>query len=232
MALQLIIGNKKYSSWSLRAWVFMQQNQIEFDEVHISLKAVIEQQDKTLLREYLSDDKVPVLVDNGNKIWDSLAILEYLSENYLNNSGYPANKEAKALARSISCEMHSSFMAIRSEIPMNCAKKFNKIVLSAQAQVELARVQQLWQLCRDKYSQDGPWLFGAYSIADAMFAPIALRFYGYNISLSTNSENYVNQVINQPCIEKWIKQGQLEQEIIQEDEIDVVGNIKVEIWKS
>lgn len=229
MSIQLIIGNKNYSSWSLRPWVFMQHNEIDFTEKQIAL---YEQDTDAKLSEYHSDFKVPILIDDKIEVWDSLSILEYLSEQYMQGQGYPTNVEARALARSICNEVHSSFMNVKNELPMNCRKKFNHVVLSDKAQEEVKRICDIWQMCKSQQQAKGKWLFGNYSIADAMFAPIALRFSGYSIKLDRHSQTYVENVLEQPCIIEWMKQGQSEKETIQEDEITVSGNITVETWRS
>ncbi|WP_455220737.1 glutathione S-transferase family protein [Kaarinaea lacus] len=215
--LTLIIGNKNYSSWSLRPWVFMKQCHIAFAEKRIALFTDTTNQE---LAPYNSDFKVPVLQDDDLLIWDSLSILEYLSERYLDNNGWPGDVNARAFARTISCEMHSSFFNVRKELPMNCRKKFHNIRLSAEAEREVERIKTLWRQCRSRYSADGEWLFGKYSIADAMFAPVALRFEGYSIPLNEVEEAYVQSVLKQPCIIEWIEAGKLEKEVIVEDEIE------------
>lgn len=215
--LTLIIGNKNYSSWSLRPWVFMKQNQIEFQEKRVALFV---ESTADELAAYNSDFKVPVLQDGDFLVWDSLAILEYLSENYLASKGWPADRHARALARSISCEMHSSFANVRNELPMNVRKKFRNVTPSLEAEREIERIKSLWRQCRTQYGANGEWLFGEYSIADAMFAPIALRFEGYSIPLAGIEASYVQSVLQQSCIMDWIAAGTLETEVIGEDEIE------------
>ena len=134
--LTLIIGNKNYSSWSLRPWVFMKQNNIKFLERRVALFTDSTDQE---LAEYNSGSKVPVLKEGELLIWDSLAILEYLSEMYLDSTGWPEEKKVRAVARSVSSEMHSSFMNLRNELPMNCRKKFQDIKLSSGAESEIER---------------------------------------------------------------------------------------------
>jgi len=216
--LTLIIGNKNYSSWSLRPWVFLKQNKIDFDEtrVALSVETTAEQ-----LAEYGSGLKVPVLKDGDFLVWDSLSILEYISEKYLDSKGWPSDQAARATARSIACEMHSSFPNIRNALPMNCRKQFHNISLSTQTENEIERIKLLWRQCRTNFGQGGEWLFGNYSIADAMYAPIALRFHGYDIPLEGIEQAYVQSVLSQPCIRDWIAAGELEKETIAEDEIDV-----------
>ena len=215
--LTLVIGNKNYSSWSLRPWVFMKHYQIAFQEKRVALFT-----DTTAdeLAPYNSDFKVPVLQDGGLQVWDSLAILEYLSENYLSARGWPADGQARAVARSISCEMHSSFANVRRELPMNVRKKLRHVTPSSDAEREIERIKSLWRQCRTQYGTDGEWLFGEYSIADAMFAPIALRLEGYSIPLAGIEASYVQSVLAQPCISEWIAAGTQETEVIAENEIE------------
>lgn len=214
--LTLIIGNKNYSSWSLRPWVFMKHNQIDFKEKKILLDIATTTQK---LSQYNSGTKVPVLQDGGLEIWDSLAILEYISEQYCDSNGWPSDRNARAIARSVSAEMHSSFGSLRSELPMNCLKQFNNINLSTEAAKEVTRVLEIWRMCRKQFSDNGQWLFGEYSIADAMFAPIALRFAGYSIPLGEIEKDYVQSVLNQPCIIEWIAAAKVEKEIIESEEM-------------
>lgn len=215
--LKLIIGNKNYSSWSLRPWVFLRHHQIDFEEKRVPL--FVETTAGELV-EYDSDLKVPILKDGELVIWDSLSILEYLSETYLENRGWPSDGSVRSVARSISAEMHSSFSSVRNELPMNCRKRFENIKLSQGAVREIERIKHLWRKCRNEYGNNGEWLFGDYSIADAMFAPVALRFYGYSIPLSGIEEKYVTSVLKHPAILEWVEAGKLEAEVIEVDEIE------------
>lgn len=214
--LTLVIGNKNYSSWSLRPWIFLKQNKIPFEEKRVAL---FTETTNNELEEYYSDYKVPVLKDGNVIIWDSLSILEYISEQYLDSKGWPDDKKLRAHARSLSAEMHSSFAHIRNELPMNCRKSFDNVKLSGEAEKELARITALWRYCKKEYGNNGEWLFGQYSIADAMYAPIALRFHGYNIPLGNIETSYVQSVLKQPAIIDWIDAGKAEKEIIDEDEL-------------
>lgn len=216
--LKLVIGNKNYSSWSLRPWIFLRHNLIDFEERRLPLfvDTTAEQ-----LAEYDSDYKVPILKDGDLVVWDSLSILEYVSEVYIDNGGWPHHREARAVARSISSEMHSSFASLRNELPMNCRKIFKNIKLSHETEREIERVKSLWRKCRNDYGSNGKWLFGDYSIADAMFAPVALRFHGYSIPLTGTEKDYVESVLNHPGIVEWIEAGKLETEIIEADEIEI-----------
>ena len=194
----------------------MKHFQLPFEEKRVALfkETMVDE-----LSEYDSDSKVPVLQDHDLVVWDSLSILEYISEQYLENRGWPVDKRARSIARSISSEMHSSYSNVRNELPMNCRKKFENIELSQEAEREVERIKNLWRKCRSEYGTNGEWLFGDYTIADAMFAPIALRFDGYNISLGDVEQNYVNSVLRQSAIVDWVEAGKLETEVIEADEI-------------
>ncbi len=215
-ALTLIIGNKNYSSWSLRPWVFMKQHNIDFQEKRIALFTGNTNEE---LSQYNSDYKVPVLIDGELVVWDSMSILEYISEQYLDSNGWPSDVNARAVARSVSSEMHSSYVNVRNELPMNCRKIFRNIQLSIEAEREIERIKTLWRYVRSQYGTKGQWLFGRYSIADAMFAPIALRFRGYDIPLEGVEHDYVQNVMEQPGIIEWIEAAKVEKEVIEEDEI-------------
>ena len=217
MSMTLIIGNKNYSSWSLRPWIFLWHHRIAFQEKRVPLFVDTTEEE---LAEYDSDYKVPVLKDGELVVWDSLSILEYVSEVYLDNKGWPDDRQARAVARSISSEMHSSFVSVRSELPMNCRKKFENIILSQTAERETERIKRLWRKCRNEYGGGGEWLFGDFSIADAMFSPVALRFSGYSIPLSGVEADYVESVLNHPGIVEWVEAGKLETEVIEADEIE------------
>lgn len=209
--LTLVIGNKNYSSWSLRPWIFLRHHKVDFEEKRVPLFTAATAGE---LAGYDSDFKVPVLQDGDLIVWDSLSILEYVSETCLANRGWPAGRRARSVARSVSSEMHSSFFNIRNELPMNCRKQLENIKLSGEAEREIARVSWLWRKCRSAYGADGQWLFGDYSIADAMFAPVALRFSEYGIGLGGVEADYVGSVLQHPGIMEWIGAGMLETEVI------------------
>ena len=223
--LTLIIGNKNYSSWSLRPWIFMRHFKIPFNEKRIALFTDSMEQE---LAQYGSDSKVPVLQDGELVVWDSLAILEYLSEQYLDNQGWPTDVKARATARSICAEMHSSFFHLREALPMNCRKRFKNFTVSNEAEREINRVKALWKKCRSQYGQQGKWLFGDFSAADAMYIPIALRFVSYDIELNNDERNYVDTIISDPDIQEWVNAGKTEPEVIELDEIEIPPGVIVE----
>ncbi|MBC8434584.1 MAG: glutathione S-transferase family protein [Desulfobacterales bacterium] len=216
--LTLVIGNKNYSSWSLRPWIYMKNKRIKFTEKRIAL--YMENTTK-LLEPYFSGYKVPVLIDDNLVIWDSLAIFEYLAEKYPDCNGWPNNPNARATARSVSAEMHSSFSALRNELPMNCRKKFSHFTLSSEVLYDIERIKEVWRYCKKTYGQKGPWLFGEFCIADAMFAPVVIRFTGYGVPLEGLEKDYVQTVINNTFLAEWIEAGKQEKEILEIAEVKI-----------
>lgn len=216
--LTLVIGNKNYSSWSLRPWIFMKKYNIEFNEQWVSLFV---DSTKANLAPYNSDNKVPALKDGDIDVWDTMAIIDYISEKYLDGKGWPTDLAARALARSVSAEMHSSFSNLRGEMPMNCRKHFPGYKLSENAKREVERVKSLWRLCRERHGASGDWLFGEFSAADAMFAPVVIRFNGYDVPLDGIEKEYVQTVLNDPDTKSWMEAGKKEKEIIDADEVKV-----------
>jgi len=194
----------------------MKHFQVDFEEKRIVL---FKENTADELSKYNSDLKVLILLDDERVVWDSLSILEYISEQYLENRGWPADEKARSIARSVSSEMHSSYSNVRNELPMNCRMRYENIGLSQDAEREIERIKELWRKCRSEHGRKGEWLFGEYSIADAMFAPIVLRFDGYNIPLGDVEENYVKSVLMHSAIIEWVEAGKLETEVIEADVI-------------
>src|SRR6266567_9633101 len=179
MALKLVIGNKNYSSWLMRPWLALRANNIAFDEVFIPLYAG--DADKKRILSFTHSGKVPALIDGDVTIWDSLSIIEYLAEKFPQAKLWPEDRAARAHARSISAEMHSGFMALRGECGMNLHRPIRGVALSEDAQANVARIQAIWAECHQRYGKTGPFLFGAFSGADAMFAPVVHRCRSYAI---------------------------------------------------
>jgi glutathione S-transferase len=213
----LIIGNKNYSSWSLRPWLWMKHVGIAFEERRVAL--FVEDTDERLA-PYFSNLKVPVLLDDDLIVWDSLSILEYLADRHPEKNGWPGDRRARATARSMGAEMHSSFIALRSELPMNCRKRLDSFPISPEVGKDVERILALWGYCRDRFGHDGPWLFGEFRIADAMFAPVALRFYGYKVPLDDVGDAYVQAVCAHPFVADWIESGKAEQAVIEASEVE------------
>ncbi|MCP4286566.1 MAG: glutathione S-transferase [Gammaproteobacteria bacterium] len=215
--LTLVIGNCNYSSWSLRPWIFLKHHSIEFKTTRISLFSDTMERD---LAPYFSDNKVPLLLHDGLEVWDSLAILEYLAELFPDKGGWPDEKGARAVARAVSAEMHSSFSGLRNELPMNCRRRFPGFPPSADASRDIQRLLSVWRFCRQRFGQDGPWLFGKFTVADCMYAPVVMRLVSYGIELDDVSRAYVDNLYNSPAAQAWIAVGKAEEEVIKEDEAD------------
>ena len=214
--MKLIIGNKNYSSWSLRPWLLLRMHELPFEEIRITL---FEQNTYKELAKYTNAAKVPVLHDSELIVWDSLAICEYISETYLGGLGWPLEMQARAQARSVSCEMHSGFFAIRENMPMNVRALGRVIEISADMQNEISRIDQIWSDTIANYSHQGPWLFGEFSIADCMFAPMVFRFSTYNIVVSEVSRAYMQNVLSNPHLKMWQEQSQAETESLIQSEV-------------
>ncbi|MCC5859571.1 MAG: glutathione S-transferase family protein [Ectothiorhodospiraceae bacterium] len=209
--MKLIIGNRNYSSWSLRAWLLLSYHELPFEEVRIPLG---QESSQTMLSRYTDAGKVPVLHDGDLRIWDSLAICEYVSEQYLDGSGWPDTVHARAQARSCSAEMHSGFPEIRGRLPMNCRATGRRVEIDAALGKEIERIDRIWTQCRNQHSHDGPWLFGAFSIADCMFAPVAARFRTYGIHVTGASAEYMQFVLEDARVRQWVREAGAESETI------------------
>ena len=197
--------------------MFLEHHGIPFESKRISLFTETMEAEMT---PYFSGGKVPVLRDGGLEVWDSLAILEYLAERFPQKQGWPEDPGARAVARSVCAEMHSSFPDLRNEMPMNCRRRFPGFQVSDGARRDIERVFAVWALCRQTYGQHGPWLFGGFSIADCMYAPVVMRLVSYEIELDPIARAYVDTLYQSPAAQRWIALGEAESEIIKEDEAD------------
>jgi glutathione S-transferase len=209
--MTLVIGNKNYSSWSLRPWLAMKMAGLDFREVVIPL---YEGDYKKKILKYSPAGKVPILVDGPVTVWDSLAILEYLAEKFSEKNLWPTDKTIRAHARAISCEMHSGFMALRKECPMDIRKDPENKILSDQARIDVGRIQAIWSDTRRQYGQKGDFLFGKFTIADAMFAPVVFRFRTYGIQLDATARAYSGAMLGLPALQEWIQAAQEEPYVI------------------
>jgi len=216
--LTLVIGNKNYSSWSLRPWFFLTQLGIAFEEEMVWL---MEDDMVEKLAPYFSDSKVPVLVDGDLKIWDSLAIIEAIADKFPDKQGWPADRKVRAIARSVASEMHSSFVDLRNALPMNIRKHFPNYPISNEVQTNLDRIFALWEFCREHKVSDGPWLFGEFSGTDAMFAPVVMRIVSYDVPLSGFAAEYVDFILKSKTMQTWIDGSKTETKIIEEDEVSL-----------
>jgi glutathione S-transferase len=208
----LVIGNKNYSSWSLRPWLLLTHFNIAFKEIRIPLD---QKTTRAALKPLSPTLKVPVLIHNDMTVWDSLAICEYVSETFISGKGWPGETAARAAARSVSAEMHSGFPCIRARMPLNCRKAPIVLDLTPELAEEMDRVAGIWCQYREAYGRTGPWLFGAFTIADAMFAPVALRFLTYGVKLNDICTDYVHTLKTHPGMVKWVEEAGKETEIIE-----------------
>lgn len=218
--MQLIIGNKNYSSWSMRAWVLLTHYGLQFEEIRISL---FTRDYKQELLKYSAAAKVPVLIDDQLTIWDSLAICEYISQKYLANRALPEAIDERAICRSYCAEMHSGFMAIRNKLPMNCRAR-RALALDTDVQAEVQRIDALWSEARVRFAGRGDYLFGDFSIADCMYAPMAMRFLTYGVKISTIGQQYQEILLKNPAIRQWWTEAEAEVERLAEFEIGVEIN--------
>lgn len=216
-SLQLVIGNKNYSTWSLRPWMLLHSFSIEFDEQLVSLNAdgLTER-----LLQYSDTARVPVLIDEQTAIFDSLAICEYINEHYLLGQGWPNDVMQRALARAITAEMHSGFAALRNEMPMNI-RASRVVSLSASALKDVQRIDAIFSRYAAKNENGDLRLFGEFSIADCFFAPVVLRFKTYLPELSSAAQDYCQSILEHASLQTWIQAAERETEIIDEDEAGV-----------
>ncbi|HKS93115.1 MAG TPA: glutathione S-transferase family protein [Gammaproteobacteria bacterium] len=214
--MQLVIGNKAYSSWSMRAWLALKHTGSAFQEIAVPLDVPGYKQK---LLAHAPTGKVPVLKADGLAIWDSLAICEYLAERFPAARLWPQDTAARAEARSVSAEMHSGFPIIRREYPFNCRATGRFVQRTEELDREIARMQALWSRCREHFGKREPWLFGEFTIADCMYIPVALRFVTYGTKLSGAAADYVKNAQQHPAAREWITAAKLEKEVIEADEV-------------
>jgi glutathione S-transferase len=215
MKPRLIIGNKNYSSWSLRAWLVMREAGIEFDEERIALDTPSTSEE---IAHYTKSRTVPVLQLGDLTIWDSLAIAETVAERWPAKQLWPEDPDARAHARSISAEMHAGFAALRECMPMNCRAMGRRVTLPDEVAADIDRVFAIWSDCQHQYAGDNGWLFGQFSIADAMYAPVVLRFRTYGINLPESASFYPQRLLASESMQEWLAAAETETEVIEKDE--------------
>jgi glutathione S-transferase len=215
--MKLIIGNKNYSSWSFRPWIGMKAAGIAFDEEVISLYV---EGSKQQILKHSPAGKVPILIDGETHVWESLAILEYLADKFPAAGLWPSDAAARAHARAISTEMHAGFVPLRSECGMSFWRPPAKRALSADAQDNVARVQAIWTDARARYGAGGPFLFGKFTAADAMYAPVVQRFVAYDIDVSAPVKTYMQAMIALPSWQEWRRAALRETWVIPKFEYD------------
>jgi len=211
----IYIGNKNYSSWSLRGWLMLKQSGAAFEEVVIPLR---ETGTRTTILRHSPSGRVPALARGELVIWESLAIGEYLAERFPEAGLWPADPAARAVARSVSAEMHAGFSALRSHLPMNIRSSFAGRSVTPEAQADINRIAALWRDCRKRFGQAGLFLFGQPSIADAMYAPVVSRFRTYKVALDEEAQLYADAVWALPAMQEWATAASHEPMIIEEFE--------------
>lgn len=221
MALTLVIGNKNYSSWSFRPWIAMRATGIDFDEILIPFGQPLGNPEfKQRARKYSPAGLVPVLIDDDVNVWESLAIIEYLAERHPEAKLWPEDRKSRALARSICAEMHAGFSRLRGQCPMNMRRKPRARELTAAVQADVARIEEIWGECRARFGKGGPFLFGAFTAADAMFAPVVARFHVYAVPVGATANAYMKAVMALPAWADWASASGKEPWIVAEDEVD------------
>jgi glutathione S-transferase len=217
----VVIGNKNYSSWSLRGWLMARIAGIEFEEIVIPLDLP---ETQAAIRKHSPSGRVPVLLHRGLAVWESLAIAEYLNDLKPEVGLWPASAAARAHARSISTEMHAGFLELRNNMPMNIRASYPGKGMTPGVRADIERITSIWRDCRKRFSgafqKDDGFLFGAFGAADAMFAPVVTRFRTYGAKLDTDSEAYCAAVLAHPAIKEWIDAAKHEPWLIQAYELE------------
>lgn len=219
MSLKLLIANKNYSSWSVRAMLVLDHFGIPYDLVRGRVRSV----DVTneIATEWITDwsgaGRVPVLRDGDLTVWESIAIIEYLADKFPAKPIWPSDSRARALARAVSAEMHAGFASLRGEMPMNARRRYEKFSYGAETAADIARIQQLWGDCLAR--SGGPFLFGAFCAADAMFAPVISRFRTYGVAMDAASAAYADAAWDLPAVKQWLADAAAEQTAIAKYEL-------------
>lgn len=217
MSLKLILGNKNYSSWSLRPWIAMRQAGLDFTDEVIPL---YEPGSAERIAKYSPTGKVPVLLDGDMVIWESLAILDHLADRFPKAQMWPAEPKARAHARAVAAEMHSGFAQLRRHCPMNMRRVQKRRELTAEVAADVRRIERIWTECRERFGEGGPFLFGKFGAADAMYAPVVSRFHSYAIGVGAAAEQYMAAVIALPAFNEWRDAGVSEPWVMSGNELD------------
>jgi glutathione S-transferase len=215
--LTLVMGSRNYSAWSLRPWLLLRHLGLEFSEHRIPLDTP---EFEAEIGKFSPTRRVPVLVHGELMVWESIAICEYVSE-LAGGRGWPAEPPLRAMARALSAEMHAGFGALRAACPMNARATGRRVPMTQAATRDLRRIDAIWSECRRNHGERGPWLFGAFSIADAMYAPVALRVRTYGLPLSSLAARYHDTVIADPHVAEWIAESGRETQVIPHEEAGV-----------
>jgi glutathione S-transferase len=217
MALTLVIGNKNYSSWSLRPWIAMKVAGIAFDEIVIPL---YEPGSRERILQHSPAGKVPVLIDGEVRVWESLAILDYLAEAFPGAGLWPADRAARGYARAIAAEMHAGFVPLRRHCPMNMWRPVRVRELPPDVVDNVRRIDALWTECRDRFGTTDPFLFGAFGAADAMYAPVVARLHTYGVEVGPAARAYMDAVMGLPAWGQWRAAALQEPWVMAQNEVD------------
>ncbi len=207
MPLKLVLANKAYSSWSLRPWILLAHFKIPFEEIVIPMG---QPQTSEAMLKYAPTGKCPSLHDGRIAVWESLAIIQYVAELYPEKPIWPRAKAARAHARSLANEMHAGFLPLRQACPTNFRRAPKAIALSDAVRADIARIEAAWAHARETYGKGGPFLFGRFSAADAMFAPVVNRFHAYAVPVAPATRAYMDAVMALPAWKAWIADGEAE----------------------
>jgi glutathione S-transferase len=213
--MRLVVANKNYSSWSMRAWMLLTQLEIPFEEVKLSFN---DPQFKARVAAFSPARRVPVLIDGDLVVWDSLAIAEYVAERFPERGVWPSDAAARARARSVCAEMHAGFGALRDRLPMNCELHVTGMTFDRPVKRDIARIVASWTDCRARFGGGGPFLFGAFSAADAYYAPVVRRFLGFDVELPEAARAYAAAVDALPSMRRWMADALAEHDYFDEDE--------------
>jgi glutathione S-transferase len=215
MKLQLVIGNKNYSSWSMRPWVLLRQAGIPFEEVQLKFDADVR---VIGIEKYSPTGKVPVLLIDGEPVWDTLAIAETAAELFAQKQLWPEDGRARRMARSACAEMHSGFQALRGRMPMNIRNRYPGKGMTPESRKDIDRVIELWTHCRERFGGAGNFLFGRFSIADAFYAPVVMRFQAYAVEVPPVAQAYCEAVQSLSAVREWVEAARRETDFVAADE--------------
>lgn len=214
MNVTLVIGNKNYSSWSLRAWLLLAESGIPFEEHRIPMDTP---EFKRQILEFSDAARVPVMMLDGHPVWDTLAIAETVAERWPDANLWPDDPMARAHARSVSAEMHSGFAELRDAMPMNCRAMGRRVPMTDALRADIDRVLAIWADCQSRYDGDS-WLFGRFSVADAMFAPVVLRLRTYGVDLPDAASRYPARLLESAALQEWLLAAEAETEVLETEE--------------
>ncbi len=215
MKPRLVIGNKNYSSWSLRAWLLLKEAGIDFDEHRIALNTPTSAQE---IAVFSTAGRVPVLLLGDITVWDTLAIGETVAERWPEKNLWPTDADARAHSRAICAEMHAGFAALRNGMPMNCRAMGRKVPMPDDLGDDIDRIVAIWADCHHRYGNSDGWLFGDFSIADAMYAPVVLRLRTYGINLPESAGFYPQRLLESNAMQEWLAAAESETEVIDTEE--------------